>query len=155
MSARNLIYLFSIPAGWFSTSDPKSLTAFLSQSDVILLSLPSTPETHHILNASTIAHLKDTAVVVNVGRGDAIDTDALVASLDAGKLGGAALDVTDPEPLPAGHTLYGRKNVIITPHMSGRTEKYSELALDIFEENLKRLDAGKELLNTVDPKRGY
>jgi phosphoglycerate dehydrogenase-like enzyme len=94
-------------------------------------------------------------VIINVGRGDAIDTDALVAALDAGKLGGAALDVTDPEPLPAGHTLYNRKNVIITPHMSGRTERYMELVLDILTTNLDRLKAGKELLNVVDVKRGY
>jgi phosphoglycerate dehydrogenase-like enzyme len=99
--------------------------------------------------------MKDTAIVVNVGRGDAIDTEALVAALDAGKLGGVALDVTEPEPLPDAHTLYGRKNVIITPHMSGRTERYSQLALNILTTNLERLKSGKELLNIVDVKRGY
>lgn len=93
--------------------------------------------------------------MVNVGRGDAIDTNALVAALDAGKLGGAALDVTDPEPLTEGHTLFSRRDVIITPHMSGRTLKYSELATDIFIANLERLKEGKEPLNAVDPQRGY
>jgi phosphoglycerate dehydrogenase-like enzyme len=121
----------------------------------VLLALPSTPATRHILNARTFAHLRPTAVVVNVGRGDTIDTDALVTALDTGKLSGAALDVVEPEPLPAGHTLYGRKNVVLTPHMSGRTERYMDLALDIFIENLERLKNGKELLNVVDPRRGY
>lgn len=158
MLGRNLILDItppSIPAGWFATRDPQSLASFLSQSDVLLLALPSTPATRHILNATTLAHLKDTAVVVNVGRGDAVDTEALVAALDAGRLGGVALDVVEPEPLPTGHTLYGRKNVILTPHMSGRTEKYMERALDIFVENLERLASGRELLNVVDRKKGY
>lgn len=94
-------------------------------------------------------------MVVNIGRGDAIDTDALVGALDTGKLGGAALDVTEPEPLPVGHTLFTRKNVILTPHMSGRTERYHDLAVDIFTENLERLAKGKQLLNLVNPHRGY
>ncbi|EKM51281.1 uncharacterized protein PHACADRAFT_177935 [Phanerochaete carnosa HHB-10118-sp] len=144
-----------IPATWYSTKDDASLAAFLGASDVILLALPSTLATRHILNAHTLAHVRSHAVIVNVGRGDAIDTDALVAVLDEGRLGGAALDVVEPEPLPAGHTLYGRKNVIITPHMSGRTERYNDIAVDIFTENLERLKKGQELLNTVDPRRGY
>lgn len=145
----------SIPAAWYSTKDAASLAAFLRASDVLFLALPSTPATRHILNADTLAHVRPHAVVVNVGRGDAIDTDALVAALDEGRLAGAALDVTEPEPLPAGHTLFGRKNVIITPHMSGRTERYHDLAIDIFTENLERLKKGQELINTVDPHRGY
>lgn len=99
--------------------------------------------------------MKPSAVVVNVGRGDAIDTDALVEALDTGKLAGAALDVTSPEPLPDGHTLFGRKNVIITPHLSGRSIKYPDVALDVLVTNLERLREGKELVNVVDPLRGY
>lgn len=99
--------------------------------------------------------MKPSAVIVNVGRGDAIDTDALVAALDTGKLAGAALDVTSPEPLPDGHTLFGRKNVIITPHLSGRGVKYPDVALDVLVTNLERLREGKELVNVVDPLRGY
>ena len=109
----------SLPSQWFSTQDPSSFQSFLSQSDVILISLPSTTATHKILNATTIAHLKPSTVIVNVGRGTTIDTNALVAALNEGRIAGASLDVTDPEPLPHGHTLYGRKNVIITPHLSG------------------------------------
>lgn len=145
----------SIPEAWFSTTDPSSLASFLAQSDVVLLCLPSTPATYHILNAVTLSHMKRSAVIVNVGRGDAIDTDALVDALDGGKIAGAALDVTDPEPLPDGHTLFGRKNVILTPHMSGRTLRYYDVVVDILVENLERLKNGRKLVNTVDPLRGY
>lgn len=103
----------------------------------------------------TLSHLPTTSVLVNVGRGDLVETSALVDALDNGKLAGAALDVTDPEPLPIGHTLYGRKNVVLTPHLSGRTEIYFDLAVEIFLANLERWKDGKELLNVVDPKRGY
>lgn len=95
------------------------------------------------------------ALVLNVGRGDAIDSDALLAALDAGKLGGAALDVADGEPLPDGHPLFGRKDVIITPHLSGRTVRYFDRAFEIFEENVKRWLDGKDVYNKVDYKRGY
>lgn len=145
----------SIPVEYYTTKDADSFAQFLSRSDVILLSLPSTPATRKILSSKTFALLKTSAVVINIGRGDAIDTDALVSALDSGKLAGAAIDVTDPEPLPAGHSLYGRKNVILTPHLSGRTVKYWDLALDIFIENLERWKKGQPLLNVVDTKRGY
>ena len=145
----------SIPSAWFSTKDPESFADFLAKSDVILLSLPSTPATRNILSFKTFPLVKRNAIVINIGRGDAIETDALVAALDSGALAGAAIDVTEPEPLPAGHTLFGRKNVILTPHLSGRTVKYWDLALDIFVENIQRWKDGEPLLNEVDPKRGY
>lgn len=147
--------VFSLPAAYYSTKDPKSFEEFLSKSDVVLLSLPSTPATRNILSSKTFPLIKKDAVVINIGRGNAIETDALVAALDSEALSGAALDVTEPEPLPAGHTLFGRKNVIITPHLSGRTVKYWDLSLDIFVENIERWRDGKPLLNEVDPKRGY
>ena len=93
--------------------------------------------------------------MVNVGRGNAIDTDALVAALDDGKIAGAVLDVTDPEPLPDGHTLFGRKNVIITPHLSGFASNYQDRVVDILIANVDRYNEGKELLNVVDRDRGY
>ena len=128
----HLLCYLSIPSAWYSTTDPESFASFLAKSDVILLSLPSTPATTHILNSTTLAHLKPSAVIVNVGRGNAIDTNALVAALDEGKLAGAALDVTEPEPLPDGHPLYGRRNVIITPHLSGLTETYYDRCVDTY-----------------------
>ncbi|EIN04048.1 hypothetical protein PUNSTDRAFT_77284 [Punctularia strigosozonata HHB-11173 SS5] len=145
----------SLPSAWYSTSDPTSLATFLSLTDVLLLALPSTPSTKHILDASTLAHLKPSSILVNIGRGPLVHTPSLLAALDQGKLAGAALDVTDPEPLPDGHALYGRRNVIVTPHLSGRTEGYWDYAMDILEENVARWREGRELVNVVDPKKGY
>ena len=141
--------LYSIPSAYYSTKDSSSLAAFLSQTDVLLAAVPSTPATKHLLSSTTLAHLKPSALVVNVGRGDLIDTDALVAALDAKKLAGAILDVTDPEPLPAGHALFGRKNVIVTPHSSALSVALIGRILEIFATNLERLKEGKELLNAV------
>lgn len=78
-----------------------------------------------------------------------------MAALDEGRIAGASLDVTDPEPLPEGHTLYGRPNVILTPHLSGLTENYYDICVDILTTNLQRLKEGKNLLNIVDVDRGY
>ncbi len=145
----------SLPSVWYSTEDTSSFAEFLSKSDVILLSLPSTPATIKILNSTTFTHLKPDVVLVNVGRGNAIDTDSLVAALDEGRIAGAALDVTSPEPLPDGHTLYGRNNVIITPHTSGFARDYVDRVIDILIANVDRYKEGKELVNLVDRERGY
>ena len=99
--------------------------------------------------------MKPNAIIVNVGRGDVVDTAALVHALDEGRLAGAVLDVVNPEPLPDGHTLFGRKNVIVTPHLSGRSLAYPELALDLLVTNLERVLAGKELVNEVEASRGH
>lgn len=145
----------SIPSEYYSTKDTASFASFLRATDVLLLALPSTPATKYILNSTNIHHLRPTSVLVNVGRGELIDTPALLSALDEGRLAGAALDVTDPEPLPQGHPLYGRKNVIITPHLSGRTESYFDLASDILLANVKRYMKDEGLLNIVDRKKGY
>jgi phosphoglycerate dehydrogenase-like enzyme len=123
--------------------------------DVLLLALPSTTNTKHLINKSTLQHLHKNAIIINIGRGDAIHTDALLEALDAKAIGGAALDVTDPEPLPAGHPLFGRRDVLLTPHLSGRTVLYWERALNIFETNLKQWKAGEEIWNQVDYEKGY
>ncbi|KZT67620.1 hypothetical protein DAEQUDRAFT_383796 [Daedalea quercina L-15889] len=145
----------SIPEGWFSTKDETSFREFLSKSDVLLLALPSTGATHHILSSTTLSHLPAHAIVVNIGRGDVIDTQALLKALDDKKLAGAALDVVEEEPLPDGHPLFGRKNVLLTPHLSGRTTMYFERGIQICAENLRRLREGEEVWNQVDFKRGY
>lgn len=121
----------------------------MSQTDVLLAAVPSTPTTKHLLSSTTLAHLKPSALIVNVGRGDLIDTDALVTALDTHKIAGAALDVTDPEPLPAGHALFGRKNVIVTPHSSALSVRLLGRIFEIFRTNLERFREGKELLNAV------
>ncbi|KAH9921426.1 uncharacterized protein B0H18DRAFT_935965 [Fomitopsis serialis] len=145
----------SIPDAWFSTKDEKSFQEFLSGCDVLLLALPSTGATHHILSPTTIDHLPSHAVIVNIGRGDTIDTNALLQALDEKRLAGAALDVVEEEPLPDGHPLFGRRDVLITPHQSGRTTMYFERCIQICVENLRRLRDGEEVWNRVEFKRGY
>ncbi|KAI0338151.1 hypothetical protein BDW22DRAFT_1338410 [Trametopsis cervina] len=145
----------SIPSAWYSSTDPASFASFVSQTDVLLILAPSTSSTRGLLNANTLALLKPTSIIINIGRGDIIDTSALVAALDAGKIAGAALDVTDPEPLPDGHTLFGRRNVIITPHLSGFAQDFYDHAVDILIANLELLRAGKPLHNLLIAERGY
>jgi phosphoglycerate dehydrogenase-like enzyme len=92
---------------------------------------------------------------INVGRGASVDTDALVAALESGRLAGAGLDVTEPEPLPADHPLWRRKDVIITPHVSAGSDAGREDRWLIARENLRRYVEGAPLLSVVDVGRGY
>ncbi len=133
------------------------LDELLPRADVVALSLPETPETHKLFGKEKFSLMKPGAVLLNVGRGQAIDTDALCDALNSGHLGGAALDVTDPEPLPAEHPLWKAKNVLITPHISGGynlPETY-ERVFQIAAENLGRYFRGEKLNNLVDFQTGY
>lgn len=94
-------------------------------------------------------------IIVNIGRGAVVDSDALVEALESGHLGGAGLDVTDPEPLPDGHKLWTTPNTIITPHIAGLTEKYLNRSVDMLITNAERLKKGEKLLNLVDLAKGY
>ncbi len=133
------------------------LDELLPRADVVAMSLPSTPATYRILSRERIANMKDGAVVLNVGRGNAIDTDALCDAVESGKLGGAALDVTDPEPLPPEHRMWKIKNIVVTPHVSG----YFHLAathdriVEIAADNLERFLSGRKLRNLIDFEAGY
>lgn len=133
------------------------LDELLPRADVVTLSLPSTPATRHLFGRQKFGLMKPGAVLVNVGRGTAVDTGALCDALNAGKLSGAALDVTDPEPLPADHPIWDAPNVIITPHVSGGwdTPENAERVFSIIYENLGRYLRGEELVNVVDLKTGY
>jgi phosphoglycerate dehydrogenase-like enzyme len=93
-------------------------------------------------------------ILINVSRGGVVDTDALVAALDRGQVAAAGLDVTDPEPLPAGHPLW-KRNVTITPHSAGQSPGGQRRAHALFRENLRRFAAGEMLLNIVDKRAGY
>lgn len=129
----------------------------LPQADVISLNLPGTDKTAGILTRERIGILKSNAIVMNVGRGTAIDQEALNEALRNGKIAGAALDVTNPEPLSKDHPLWTAPNTIITPHVSGNysLEHTCDVLIDIFEDNLKRFAQGSELINVVDRKAGY
>lgn len=133
------------------------LNEFLPLADVVALSLPSTPETYHLMNEKRFALMKQGSILVNVGRGTAVDTDALCRALTQGPLAGAALDVTEPEPLPADHPLWKIPTAFLTPHMSGRWESADnfERVFDIIFENLGRYLRGEPLLNLVNLAVGY
>lgn len=129
------------------------LDAFLARSSFLICSLPLTPETEGILNRERLSKLPKGAVVVNLARGNHVVTADLLALLDEGHLGGAVLDVTDPEPLPADHPLWHHPKVIITPHESGVTTPAT--AADQVATNVARILAGEPVLNPVDAARGY
>lgn len=122
------------------------LPALLPEADVLIMILPATPDTEHALNAATLAHLRPHAWVVNVGRGSTVDEAALLDAIRGGRLGGAALDVFETEPLPPGSGLWAEPNVIITPHAAGgRPIGAAELIAD----NLAALLAGRPLRHVV------
>lgn len=133
------------------------LDEMIPRADIIALSLPGTPETYHIINDKRIELMKKDAVLINIGRGTAIDTDALCNTMENGKLLGAFLDVTDPEPLPKCHRLWDIQNVLITPHISGgnHSEHTLDRIIDISTQNMQAILEGGTLINTVDLKTGY
>ncbi len=127
----------------------------LERSDAIVLALPNTPKTTGFLSKERIAKLKKTAFVVNVGRGSAIDQDALVVALHEGRIAGAGLDVTTPEPLPQDNPLWCMPNVIITSHSSGLSPTSIHRNFDIFYRNLEKYQARESMHNVVDFNEGY
>lgn len=142
-------------AGATFTRSITDLHDVLPQADAVVLALALTPETTGIIGAPELECMKPTAWIVNVARGAHIDTDALVASLDLSAIGGAALDVTDPEPLPDGHRLWGRDNVLITPHVGNTPEMGLVLLADRVRQNVALYRAGEALLGPVNIERGY
>lgn len=133
------------------------LDELLPQADVVTISVPDTKDTRNLLSKERLAKLKADAIVINVGRGTTVDTEALSEALEEGRIGGAALDVTDPEPLPSGHKLWRLPNVIITPHISGNhnlPETYRRL-VEITIENYRAYTEDKPLCNVVDFNRQY
>ena len=127
----------------------------LSAADFIVLAVPVTPKTRHLMNAERLARLKPGAYLINVGRGVLIDEAVLVDALRAKSFGGAALDVATEEPLPPESPLWEMENVLITPHIAGLTEKMWERHYEHYTKNLHRFLAGETLLWVVDKERGY
>lgn len=151
----------AFPSKWFSGGSTADLHRFLSSGlDLLVVATPLTGKTTHLLGKAEFEALaadgrEGKTFVSNIARGPVIDTGALIEALDGGAIQGAALDVTDPEPLPEGHPLWKAKNVIITPHVSGASAKYFERVLAVLEFNLTRMSEGQEFVNRVDKKRGY
>lgn len=135
----------------------EDLDKAISGADVVALCLPSTQDTQFIMNKERLQKMQEGSILINVGRGSAIDQEALYDALCNGPLGGAAIDVTVPEPLPTDHPLWQAKNLILTPHISGNMSlpKTCENVLQIFLENLKRYAKKEELTHLVDKKLGY
>jgi phosphoglycerate dehydrogenase-like enzyme len=125
----------------------------LPEAEYVVLATPDTGATRRLLDADRLARLRDGAWVINVGRGTVVDTDALVAALD--RLGGAALDVTDPEPLPAGHPLWTHERVLITPHVATTEGGERRHYIERVRENVRRFAAGEPLLGEIDRDAGY
>jgi phosphoglycerate dehydrogenase-like enzyme len=131
------------------------LNEMLARADYVVLAAPVTPATGGMIGREQIAKMKPDASLINVGRGPLVDEIALTEALRANKIGGAALDVFDKEPLPADSPLWDLETLLITPHTAGMTDKLWERHYVLFSENLRRYLSGPPLLALVDKKSGY
>jgi phosphoglycerate dehydrogenase-like enzyme len=131
------------------------LHEMLAICDYLLAAAPHTPETHSLIGEAEIGKLTRDAVVINVGRGPVISESALIRALEEGRIKGAALDVFEHEPLPAGHPFYRLENVLLSPHCADHTPGWIDLAMNKFVENFHHFWKGEPLENVVDKKAGY
>jgi phosphoglycerate dehydrogenase-like enzyme len=127
----------------------------LAGAQAVVLTLALTPQTRGLIGQEELKLMDQQAWLINVARGGLVDTEALVGALRSGQIGGAALDVTDPEPLPAGHPLWDLPNCLITPHTADTQGMIRPLLADRITENVRRLAAGQELIGLMDPALGY
>jgi phosphoglycerate dehydrogenase-like enzyme len=134
---------------------PSELARLLGESDFVVVTAALTGETAGMISAECLSLMRPDAWLVNVARGGLVDTDALVAALSEGTIGGAALDVTDPEPLPDDHVLWTLPNVLITPHVASTPSMGAPFLARRVEENVRRFVHGEELLGVVDQSLGY
>ena len=135
----------------------EDLDSLLPQADVVAVTLPGTDATRGLMSWERLAKMKEGAVLLNVGRGFIVDTEALCDALERGHLSGAGVDVTDPEPLPPTHRLWNIPTAVVTPHISGfyHLRETHERIVGIFLENLRHFQAGEPLRNLVDFATGY
>jgi phosphoglycerate dehydrogenase-like enzyme len=134
---------------------PDELRKLAGEADFIVNTVPLTPATTGMFDAGFFAAARPGAFFVNVGRGPSVVQDDLIAALRSGRLAGAGLDVTDPEPLPADSPLWQMQNVILTPHVSAGSDLGNEVRFAILRENLRRYVAGERMLSVVDVAKGY
>ena len=142
----------SIPERFY---DLDELHTLLAACDAIVLALPLSKQTQFLIGKAELSAMRPHAFLVNIGRGALIDQNELIAALQEQRLGGAALDVTDPEPLPADSPLWTMNNVIVTPHIAGLSAHYNDRIVDLLRENLRRYLTGEPLLNLVQRELGY
>lgn len=134
---------------------PEVLHDLLTWADWVVCALPMTGETRGLIDTAALRAMRSSAYLINVGRGESIDDEALVAALRSGGIAGAALDVFVQEPLPASHPFWSLPNLVLTPHISGYTARYFQNVLALFEDNLDRFVNGRPLRNVVDKQLGY
>ncbi|ODN72674.1 hypothetical protein L202_08114 [Cryptococcus amylolentus CBS 6039] len=148
-----------IPSAYYSTTDKESFKTFLGKSDILIASLPSTPQTQWLLGEEEFALLPPGAIFINVGRGDLVKSETILSALSSSHLSGAALDVTDPEPLPPQHPLYTHPRVVVTAHTSSSMEGfgYYDAGADLLINNVRRVREGGrgKAINQVDVEKGY
>jgi phosphoglycerate dehydrogenase-like enzyme len=140
----------ALPEGVESVQGMDRLPELLAWSDFLVIAAPHTPETAGLFHAGTLAHMRPTSVVINIGRGAIVVLDDLVSALRSGRLAGAALDVFEVEPLPADHPLWDFPNVILTPHTAGYSTAIAPRHLATLVDNVGRFARGEPLLNVVD-----
>jgi phosphoglycerate dehydrogenase-like enzyme len=134
---------------------PAGLMEILDQADYLVVAAPLTDETRGMIGEKELRAMKPTAVVINLGRGPVIEEAALVRTLTERRIKGAALDVFDTEPLPAGHAFYGLENVLLSPHCADHTPDWTELAMRFFLAQFERFSSGMPLENLVAKRQGY
>ncbi|MEA2570039.1 MAG: hypothetical protein QOI24_2040 [Acidobacteriota bacterium] len=131
------------------------LDELLAAADYVVISTPLTPETRRLIAARELALMKPNAVLINIGRGAVVDEAALIDTLRAGRIRGAALDVFENEPLAAGHPFWSMENVLLSPHCADHTDDAHDRTMQFFLENLRRFQDGEPLVNLVDKAKGY
>ena len=134
---------------------PDRLFDMLEIADFVVIAVPDTPDTRSMFDSEAFLRMKNSAILINVGRGQTVETDALVNALIDNQIAGAGLDVVDPEPLPESHPLWDMDNVIITPHIAGNSPERAKRNETVVLENLERFCNGSPLKNTVDVNLGY
>ena len=134
---------------------PQALHSFLKACDYVVLMVPLTDETRHLINTKALQSMKKSAVLINLARGAIVDSEALIKALEDGEIAGAALDVFEEEPLSDFDPLWTTPNLILSPHIGGFTAHYRKRALDVFAENLRRYIEGEPFVNQVDRSLGY